>query len=297
MRILDWLRHASTEAEGAAYEPVKEETYVNGELIPEGEIVTEGEGDEALPTLRKGDRGDTVKLLQEELVKQGYDVGKAGCDGIFGSKTKEAVKAFQKAHDLTVDGVVGWRTWSALGHAPDTPQEVYTKTPNYKQYDSRWASKMYSSHGDKTQTMKSSGCGPTAMANIVAVWWDSKITPYDLALKSLEWKTRTYDSGTSSTFFRKCNALYGGKYQTTTSLETARKCLSEGGLVVVCFGPGKSGKPGYKKWTKGGHYCTMVGYSGETYDIADPASASSSRAKGTKAEIENARKAFYMFWR
>ena len=36
-------------------------------------------------------------------------------DGIFGSKTEAAVKAFQKANGLTVDGIVGVKTWEKLG--------------------------------------------------------------------------------------------------------------------------------------------------------------------------------------
>lgn len=67
--------------------------------------------------LKKGNKGDAVKVLQEELNKHGADLV---VDGIFGVKTEEAVKAFQKAHKddegkpLVVDGVVGDKTWNAL---------------------------------------------------------------------------------------------------------------------------------------------------------------------------------------
>lgn len=294
MSIFDLFRRL--EPEQAAYEPIAEETWCAGGRVPEGEILTEGEGEgQTLPTLRKGDRGETVVLLQETLNAAGYDCGSA--DGIFGKRTKEAVKAFQQAHGLKVDGVTGPQTWTALGLMDAPSRSVNVQPPDFKQYDSRWASKMYSNHNDKSQTMKSSGCGPTAMADIVAAWWDRDITPYALAQMSMEWGTRTYDSGTSSTFFRKCHERYGGSYQTTKSLSEARKCLTEGGLVIVCFGTGTSGKPGYKKWTKGGHYCCIWQWDGEYYRINDPASASSSRAKGTEAEILNARKGFYLFWR
>lgn len=221
-------------------------------------------------------------------------------DGIFGSGTKEAVEAFQKEHGLTADGIVGHKTWMMLitGEAEQSGDCPNVQPPNFKQYDSRWGSKMYSNHGDKSQTMKSSACGPTSMADIVAEWWDVNVTPYDLAKLSMDWGTRTYSSGTSSTFFKRVAERYkAAKYQTTSSLDTARKCLSEGGYVIVCFGTGKSGSAGYKKWTKQGHYCCIWGFKGDTYYINDPASSSSSRAKGTKAEILNCRKGFYCFWK
>ena len=298
MSIIDKLRAILNheEAEGAAFEDFPEEVWEGNEKLPEGEIATTGEGDTVLPTVKRGSKGDAVELLQATLNAQGYDCGEV--DGVFGKRTKSAVEAFQKAHSLTVDGIVGRQTWTALGLMEAPVYADGTQPPDFKQYDSRWGSKMYSSHNDKAQTMKSSGCGPTAGADVVAAWWDKNATPWTCALLSLEWGTRTYDSGTSSTFFRKLQAKYGAsKYQTTSSLDAAIQCLQEGGLVVVCFGPGASGKPGYKKWTKGGHYCCIWKYDGEYFYINDPASASKDRAKGTRAEVQNARKGFYLFWR
>lgn len=66
---------------------------------------------EELPTLREGSRGLYVEELQEMLDKRGYTLK---VDGIFGSKTLEAVKAFQADNGLKVDGVVGEKTWRKL---------------------------------------------------------------------------------------------------------------------------------------------------------------------------------------
>ena len=77
------------------------------------------------PTLRRGDRGEYVTLLQTKLIQLGYDVGATGADGIFGDKTAAAVKAFQRDRGLTVDGVVGRNTWTAL---EDGKQTLYTVT-------------------------------------------------------------------------------------------------------------------------------------------------------------------------
>lgn len=68
---------------------------------------------EEFPILRKGNKGYYVGYLQEKLNSLGYNCGKV--DKIFGSKTLAAVKAFQKAQNLVVDGVVGPKTWTKLG--------------------------------------------------------------------------------------------------------------------------------------------------------------------------------------
>lgn len=64
------------------------------------------------PTLRKGDKGENVKVLQTML----NSVNNAGLDidGSFGGKTQTAVKNFQKTNKLEVDGVCGPKTWSKL---------------------------------------------------------------------------------------------------------------------------------------------------------------------------------------
>ena len=65
------------------------------------------------PMVSYGSRGDTVRKLQELLNALGHDCGSV--DGIFGSKTKAAVLAFQKANGLGADGIVGPLTWAKLG--------------------------------------------------------------------------------------------------------------------------------------------------------------------------------------
>ena len=65
-----------------------------------------------MKTLRNGSRGTQVMVLQFLLNAKGYSAGNA--DGIFGTKTLAAVKAFQKANGLSADGIVGKQTWSRL---------------------------------------------------------------------------------------------------------------------------------------------------------------------------------------
>lgn len=58
--------------------------------------------------LKVGKRGEMVLLLQENLIKLGYNLI---ADGIYGSGTKQIVKQFQSSNGLTVDGIVGVNTW------------------------------------------------------------------------------------------------------------------------------------------------------------------------------------------
>lgn len=63
--------------------------------------------------LKEGSRGNDVKTVQDKLRRWGYYTGSV--DGIYGPKTKEAVKYFQRKNGLTADGIVGKKTFEALG--------------------------------------------------------------------------------------------------------------------------------------------------------------------------------------
>ena len=77
------------------------------------------------PTLRRGDKGEYVTLMQTQLLQKGYDLAPYGADGDFGKKTEAAVKAFQKDNGLVQDGICGQKTWAALG-STDTVYYVVT---------------------------------------------------------------------------------------------------------------------------------------------------------------------------
>lgn len=68
-----------------------------------------------LQLLQEGSSGPVVKQLQQRLKDKGYNPGTI--DGVFGLGTKAAVRSFQKANGLEADGVVGQKTWNALGMA------------------------------------------------------------------------------------------------------------------------------------------------------------------------------------
>lgn len=84
-----------------------------------------------MTTIKKGSRGEDVKTLQRRL--------NLIADGIFGKLTDEAVREFQKSHGLSVDGIVGPKTWAALGigNSKRNVDEIiihYTATPDGEEF-------------------------------------------------------------------------------------------------------------------------------------------------------------------
>lgn len=64
--------------------------------------------------LQKGSEGDDVKKLQSRLIELGYICGTGTADGIYGNGTYNSVKDFQRLNGLSVDGIAGQNTLTAL---------------------------------------------------------------------------------------------------------------------------------------------------------------------------------------
>ena len=77
--------------------------------------------------LQRGDTGSAVKALQQRLVQLGY---LASADGIYGSKTVNAVAAFQKNNGLTADGVAGTMTLNRISSGSAVPASGIAGLPS-----------------------------------------------------------------------------------------------------------------------------------------------------------------------
>lgn len=79
-------------------------------------------------TVRRGDEGADVKLVQQRLIDLGYLTGKA--DGKFGSASQGALKKFQQKHGLKADGVAGSDTFAVLfSHSALSLDAIVTAAP------------------------------------------------------------------------------------------------------------------------------------------------------------------------
>ena len=249
-----------------------------------------------LPAIRKGDKNKFVKMWQLFL---GVD-----SDGIFGSGTKASTVAYQSTVGLIPDGAVGSATWqtafrgesqkntTSSTSTSNTPGKKNVQPKNFKQYDSKWGSVVYTKNGtyNKKQTIRNSGCGPTSMADIVATWWDSSATPKTLAALSVSKGYRTTNSGTSWGFFKYCAQKYGAsKFVQTASFATAEAAIKDGAYVVCSMKPGL--------WTKGGHFICWWWVDGTYVYVNDPASASSARAKAKKNLMKAQCKQYFIFYK
>lgn len=250
-----------------------------------------------LPTIRKGNKDKYVKMWQLFL---GITV-----DGNFGSKTQASTRAYQTSVKLSADGVVGKLTWNAAFSGEiktstaatttstvNTPGKKNIQPKNFKQYDSKWGSVVYTKNNtyNKKQTIKSSGCGPSSMADIVATWWDSSATPKTLAELSVKNGYRTENSGTAWGFFKFCAQKYGAsKFIQTSSYATAEAAIKNGAYVVSSMKPGL--------FTKGGHFICWWWTDGTYNYTNDPASSAAKRAKQEIKYIKNECKQYFIFYK
>lgn len=96
---------------------------IQGETdIPDSDDKEETPNVDNYPTLRKGAANEYVTLVQTWLKKLKYDIGtygvnKDGIDGEYGTKTVNAIRAFQKSCGIKVDGICGPNTWTMLSKA------------------------------------------------------------------------------------------------------------------------------------------------------------------------------------
>ena len=225
-------------------------------------------------------------------------------DGDYGTKTKQAVAAFQSASSLKADGICGPKTWAKLIGATSstnttpgganqviTGDKVLNDCVKYLQWDSKWKNIKYSTHTSE-QTIGNSGCGTTSMAMIMATWIDKSITPVEMSALAVKKGYRTYNSGTAWGFFKYIFKNYDGfqKYVETNSVNTLKSALREGALAICSM----NGNDNHF-WTTGGHYIVARGCD-DTYIYANDPNNKTTPRKQTAAKFQKCMEQAFIFW-
>ncbi len=131
----------------------------------------------------------------------------------------------------------------------------------YSQIDSRWSNKMYSSVGNSSQTIGTSGCGPTSAAMVVTAC-KGTITPDAMADLFVKYGYRSANNGTYWSAFRAVADEFDIGYTETTDIQRALQLLQSNNYVVASCGNGL--------FTTGGHFIVLTGIDGDTISIYDP---------------------------
>lgn len=165
--------------------------------------------------------------------------------------------------DLEEEGFIrqGEVAYNGASKTPNLQLGEYQGLTYYNQADSRWVNYMYSSIGDSSQTMGTSGCGPTAAAMVVSSI-KGVITPPEMGDLFVEYGYRSTNNGTYFSAMKWVADVFDITYQETYSLNTAVNLVRDNYYVIVSCNEGL--------FTYGGHFIVIVGIDGNTLKIYDP---------------------------
>lgn len=119
--LLPWVDYGLTDAQNALLDTA---ATVNGEAVTatvQGVTASAAVDTSGFYLIKRGCKGGAVERLQTWLVDLGFTLS---VDHDFGPTTEAIVKVFQRDHRLTIDGIVGQKTWAALAEARKVAMEA-----------------------------------------------------------------------------------------------------------------------------------------------------------------------------
>ena len=227
------------------------------ELIKEI-IVSEEIQSEVADTKNAVENGGKVetKEIAKSTIKEEEEVTDEGAD-----ESSLEADALVEQENISYDGDNAGKGLNLLGK--------WQGLTYYSQADSRWASKLYTSTNNHSQTMKSSACGPTCSAMVVSSA-KGAILPTTLARLSVDNGYRTASSGTAWAFYPFVADYFGFKeYYKTDDFNKAMTYLSQKNAVgsskyyIIC-------SCGSGLFTSSGHYIVLANLNGDTIQVMDP---------------------------
>lgn len=268
--------------------------------VYEGKTITQEQAEEILISdLERYEKcvNNTGLILNQNqfdaLVSFTYNCGSANLNKLINNRTlsqiADALLLYNKSNGTTLSGLVRRRQAERelfLREVEVQSEGVTYKMVqpvDYKQGDRKWGSISYAVDGE-TSTIKSAGCGPTALANVLAAIVSPYIDPVTCASFARMKGYKVYKSGTSYSYpvaqakeygvtVRRINTTNVYGIPAHTIHEEMLYELKKGNWLIACMGKGH--------WTSSGHYIVAYGYKdGEVY-INDPASTRKDRAVNT----------------
>ena len=145
--------------------------------------------------------------------------------------------------------------------APNVSVGEYAGLTYYSQLDSRWSNKMYSSVGNTSQTIGSSGCGPTSSAMVVSSI-KGNITPDTMASLYTQYGYRSASQGTYWSAFKWTADVFDIGYSECYKLDDAVAKLKDNNYIIASCNQGL--------FTYGGHFIVLIGVEGDYIKVYDP---------------------------
>lgn len=151
--------------------------------------------------------------------------------------------------------------YNGTSEYPSITLGSYQGLTYYSQIDGRWSSHPYTSTGNNSQTIGSSGCGPSSAAMVVTAT-KGTITPPEMGDLFVKYGYRSANNGTYDSAFRWVADTFDIDYNETYNTDNAINLLRNNNYVVVACGNGL--------FTTGGHFIVLTGIDGDTISVYDP---------------------------
>lgn len=209
----------------------------------------------------------TTEVIAEENTVQIYEMSEEEIEELPTTeiveqteKQEQEVSAEQEVESEEFE-LQGEIAYNGTTEYPNISLGNYVGLTYYNQTDSRWRYHQYSSIGDSSQTIGTSGCGPTS-ASMVVTAIKGTITPPEMGDLFVQYGYRSANNGTYWSAFRWVADVFDIGYQECSSLDTAVDLVRNNNYVIVSVGNGL--------FTTGGHFIVIVGIEGDTLKIYDP---------------------------
>lgn len=161
-------------------------------------------------------------------------------------------EAFEEQGEIAYNGTTEY---------PNVNLGSYKGLTYYSQIDGRWSGHSYTSVNNYSQTIGTSGCGPTC-ASMVVTATKGTITPPEMGDLFVRYGYRSADNGTYFSAFRFVADTFNIGYQEAYKLDDAVNLLRNNHYVIVSCANGL--------FTTGGHFILLTGIDGDTISIYDP---------------------------